>query len=118
MGNINLSKTFHKMSKALPFKNLKPLLNRVLIAKPEMTKMSKGGIILKKEEEVSWGTVVSVGPGRPGEDGKLMPMSLKVGDNVLLPSYGGNTVKLHGDKELSIYRDDEIVGILDEKEVV
>ena len=60
--------------KGLPFKQMKPLLNRIIVAKPEATKMSKGGIILKKEEEVSWGTVVSVGPGRRGEDGNLIPM--------------------------------------------
>ena len=104
--------------KGLPFKQLKPLLNRIIVAKPEATKMSKGGIILKKEEEVSWGTVVSVGPGRRGEDGNLIPMQVKVGDCVLLPSYGGTSVKLSDDKEMNIYRDDEIVGILAEKEVV
>ena len=104
--------------KGLPFKQMRPLLNRIVVAKPEATKMSKGGIILKKEEEVSWGTVVSVGPGRRGEDGNLIPMQVKVGDNVLLPSYGGTTVKLSDDKELNVYRDDEIVGILEEKEVV
>ena len=104
--------------KGLPFKQMRPLLNRIIVARPEATKMSKGGIILKKEEEVSWGTVVSVGPGRRGEDGNLIPMQVKVGDNVLLPSYGGTTVKLSDDKELNVYRDDEIVGILEEKEVV
>ena len=104
--------------KAVPFKSLRPLLNRVLIAKPETTNVTKGGIILKKEEEVTWGTVVAVGPGRRGEDGNIIPMSLKVGDNVLLPSYGGSQLKLAGDKELHVYRDDEIVGLLEEKEIV
>ena len=104
--------------KGLQFKTLRPLLNRIVVAKPEATKVSKGGIILKKEEEVSWGTVVSVGPGRRGDDGDLIPMQVKVGDNVLLPSYGGTTVTLSDQKELNIYRDDEIVGILEDKEVV
>jgi len=103
--------------KGVPFKSLRPLLNRVLIAKPEATNISKGGIILKKEEEVSYGTVVAVGPGRRGEDGKIIPMTLKVGDNVLLPSYGGSSVKLSDGKDLNIYRDDEIVGLLEEKEI-
>ena len=104
--------------KGLPFKTFRPLLNRVLIAKPEATNITKGGIILKKEEEVAWGTVVSVGPGRKDENGNLIPVSLKVGDNVLLPAYGGTTVKLSDDKELNIYRDEEIVGLLEDKEVV
>merc|ERR1711935_730764 len=104
MGNINLNQKPQQMKGGLQFAKLRPLLNRILVARPEATKMSKGGIILKKEEEVSWGTVVAVGPGRRGEDGNLIPVSLKVGDNVLLPSYGGNTVTLSDKKELNIYR--------------
>ena len=42
-------------------------------------------------------------------------MEIKVGDNVLLPEYGGSTVKLSGDAEYFIYRDDDILGILEEK---
>ena len=104
--------------KGLPFKTLRPLLNRVLVQKPPATNITKGGIILKKEEEVAWGTVVAVGPGRKDESGNLIPVSLKVGDMVLLPAYGGTTVKLSDDKELNIYRDEEIVGLLEDKEVV
>ena len=73
---------------------------------------------MKKEEDISWGTIVAVGPGRRNEKGDIVPMYLNVGDQVLLPSYGGNTVKMSGDKDLSIYRDDEIVGLLEDKEVV
>merc|ERR1712086_997123 len=114
MGNINLNQKPQQMKGGLQFAKLRPLLNRILVARPEATKMSKGGIILK-EEEVSWGTVVAVGPGRKDEKGTLIPMSVKVGDDVLLPAYGGSTVKLSDAKELNIYRDDEIVGILEEK---
>ena len=45
-------------------------------------------------------------------------MSVKVGDDVLLPAYGGSEVKLSDAKVLNIYRDDEIVGILEEKVVL
>ena len=106
------------MKGGLQFAKLRPLLNRILVARPEATKMSKGGIILKKEEEVSWGTVVAVGPGRKDEKGSIIPMSVKVGDDVLLPAYGGSEVKLSDAKVLNIYRDDEIVGILEEKVVL
>ena len=83
--------------KGLPFKTLRPLLNRVLVQKPPATNITKGGIILKKEEEVIWGTIIAVGPGKTGQDGKIIPVTLKVGDNVLLPAYGGTTVKLSED---------------------
>ena len=56
--------------------------------------MSKGGIILKAQEQVNWGTVVSAGPGKLLEDGKVRPMFVKIGDTVLLPEYGGTAIKL------------------------
>ena len=99
---------------SIAFKNLRPLLNRVMVVKPETAKVSKGGIILKKTDVASWGTVVAVGPGRMMENGQLREMSVKVGDDVLLPEYGGSTIKLSKD-EFHIYRDDDIVGILSEK---
>ena len=102
------------MSKSINFKKLMPLLNRVIVQKPDAVKVSKGGIILKTETTVSWGKVVAVGPGRINENGSIRPMSVKVGDDVLLPEYGGSTVKL-ADDEFHIYRDDDIVGILMEK---
>ena len=48
------------------------------------------------------------------DNGQLRPITVKVGDDVLLPEYGGSAVKLH-DEEFFIYRDDDIVGILSEK---
>ena len=99
---------------SIAFKKLRPLLNRVIVQKPEATKVSKGGIILKSQESVSWGTVVAVGPGRVLENGTLRAVGVQVGDNVLLPEYGGSSVKL-GEEEYHIYRDDDIVGILSEK---
>ncbi len=99
---------------SIAFKKMRPLLNRVIVQKPEAVKVSKGGIILKSQESVSWGTVVSVGPGRPMENGTLRECQVKAGDNVLLPEYGGSVVKLDGE-EMFIYRDDDIVGVLMEK---
>ena len=98
---------------SIAFKKLRPLLNRVVVSKPEATKVSKGGIILKSSESVSWGTVVSVGPGRTLDNGTVRPISVAVGDHVLLPEYGGAAIKLDGE-ELFVYRDDDIVGILEE----
>ena len=65
---------------SIAFKNLKPLLNRVMVVKPEASKVSKGGIILKNSDSASWGTVVAVGPGRMMENGNLRAMSVSVGD--------------------------------------
>ena len=103
------------MSSQIAFKKMRPLLNRIVVQKPEAVKVSKGGIILKNQETVSWGTVIAVGPGKYLENGTLRKIEIKVGDNVLLPEYGGSTVKLDGDQEYHIYRDDDILGLLEEK---
>lgn len=50
-----------------------------------------------------------MGPGRVSDSGAKVPMGVAVGDTVLLPEYGGQTVKL-GDEELSLFRDDDILG--------
>ena len=50
------------------------------------------------------------------ESGELKPVTIAVGDAVLLPEYGGTTIKMGADKEeLVIYRDDDVLGILEEK---
>lgn len=48
------------------------------------------------------------GPGSYDANGKLIPLSLKSGDKVLLPEYGGQKVKL-GEEELFIYRETDII---------
>ena len=66
---------------------------------------------------MNWGTIIQVGPGRFDENGKNVPLAVKVGDQVLLPEWGGSEVTLSGDNKLHIYRDDDIVGVLSEKVV-
>ena len=101
----------------LGFKKLNPLLNRVLVKKAEPLTKSAGGILLHsdKDKQLNWGTVLAVGPGKLGEDGKVHPVTVRVGDDVLLPEWGGSKVTLHGGEEIHIYRDDDIVGVLSEK---
>ena len=78
-----------------------------------MTK-SKGGILLpeNKGEQLNFGTVISVGPGRHMENGQLKPCGVKEGDVVLLPEYGGSKVTLGDEKDYYIYRDDDLMGTL------
>ena len=61
---------------------------------------------------VAQGKVVAVGPGRRAPlSGEVIPVSVKEGDTVLLPEYGGTPLK-HEGKELLLYRDDELLGVL------
>jgi chaperonin GroES len=94
------------------FKRLFPLLNRIVVKKAEQQTKTASGIIVSKPETASHGVVLEAGPGAFDNNGKIVPLSVKVGDRVLLPEYGGQKVKLN-DQELYIYRDTEIVGKLE-----
>ena len=98
----------------IAFKKLRPLLNRVLVKKAEPLTKTKGGILLpeSKQDQLNFGVVVAVGPGRHLENGQLRPVSFKEGDTVLLPEYGGSKVTLGDEVEYYVYRDDDIVGTL------
>ncbi|KAL3841152.1 hypothetical protein ACJIZ3_025743 [Penstemon smallii] len=93
-------------------KRLMPLLNRVLVEKIVPPSKTTAGILLpEKTSKLNSGKVVAVGPGSHDREGKLVPVSVKEGDNVLLPEYGGTEVKL-GEKEYHLYRDEDILGTL------
>ena len=71
-----------------------------------MTK-TKGGIIIpeKSQGKVLEGTVVAAGPGARNEKGETVPMSVQVGDQVMLPEFGGTKVEIEA-KEYSLqYKD-------------
>lgn len=98
----------------LAFNKLRPLMNRVLIKKVEPITKTKGGILLpeNKAEQLNFGTVIAVGPGRFLENGQVKPVSVKEGDTVLLPEYGGSKITLADNQDYFVYRDDDIVGTL------
>ena len=100
----------------LAFNKLRPLMNRVLVRKAEPLTKTKGGILLpeSKQEQLNFGTVIAVGPGRHLDNGQVRPISVKEGDTVLLPEYGGSKVTLADNTDYFLYRDDDIVGILSE----
>jgi len=83
-------------------KRLLPLLDRVLIEKIVPPTKTMGGVLLPESataSKLNSGTVVAVGPGLRSKDGStVVPPSVKEGDTVLLPEYGGSNIKL-GDKE-------------------
>jgi chaperonin GroES len=58
------------------------------------------------------GEVLAVGPGERDVTGAMHATTLKVGDNVLLPEYGGVKVKM-GDEEAVLFRESDILGKFD-----
>ncbi len=73
---------------------IKPLGNRVLIKRKEM-ESQKGSIYLpdSAKEKPKQGEILAVGPGSADKQGKMIPMEVKVGDQVLFSSYAGTEVK-------------------------
>ncbi|KAJ3020359.1 10 kDa chaperonin [Thoreauomyces humboldtii] len=89
-----------------------PLFDRVLIQRVKAPERTASGLFIpeKAQETLNEGLVVAVGPGAAGKE--VRPMSLKEGERVLLPPYGGNQVKL-GDQEFFLYKEEEILGKLE-----
>ncbi len=94
-------------------KKFRPLHDRVLVKRIEEQEVKKGGIIIPDtaKEKPQEGEIIAVGPGKVTEDGKLQPMSVKVGDKILFGKYSGSEVKLDGEEYL-IMKEDDVLGVL------
>ena len=93
--------------------NFRPLHDRVLIESLESEEKTAGGIIIPDtaKEKPQEGKVIAVGSGAKTEDGKIIPMDVKVGDRVLFGKWSGTEVKVNG-KEYSIMKESDIMGVV------
>jgi chaperonin GroES len=89
---------------------LQPLADRVLVRPIEKEEKTKSGIYLPDtaKEKPQEGEVIAAGPGKLDENGKRVPMELKVGDRVIYTKYGGQEIKVD-DEELIILRESDIL---------
>ena len=78
------------------FMKFKPLHDRVLIEVLNSSEKTAGGIIIPDtaQEKPQEGKVIAVGGGAKTEDGKLIPMDVKVGDKVLFGKWSGTEIKI------------------------
>ncbi|MBS4773877.1 MAG: co-chaperone GroES [Proteobacteria bacterium] len=92
-----------------------PLHDRVLVKRLEETTKTAGGIIIPDtaKEKPSEGIVEAIGNGFRAEDGKIVPMSVKVGDKVLFGKWSGTEIKLNGEERL-IVKEADILAIVEE----
>ena len=90
----------------------RPLHDRVLIKVLDSEAKTAGGIIIPDtaKEKPQEGEVVAVGPGGKTEEGKMLPMDVKIGDIVLFGKWSGTEVKIDN-KEYSIMKESDIMGI-------
>ena len=92
---------------------IQPLLDNVLIEPAREEQKSPGGIYLPEnaKEKPTIGVIKAVGPGKSGKDGKVVKISVKVGDKVYYKKWGGNEIKIAG-KELLLVEEKDILAII------
>lgn len=95
-------------------KSIVPLLDRVLVQRVKAEAKTASGLYLpeKNVEKLNQGKVLAVGPGFTDANGNKVVPQVEVGDQVLIPQFGGSTIKLKGDEEVILFRDSEILAKL------
>eukprot|EP00401_Gymnodinium_catenatum_P012315 CAMPEP_0117536938 /NCGR_PEP_ID=MMETSP0784-20121206/41708_1 /TAXON_ID=39447 /ORGANISM="" /LENGTH=102 /DNA_ID=CAMNT_0005333511 /DNA_START=72 /DNA_END=380 /DNA_ORIENTATION=+ len=90
-----------------------PLMDRVLVQKLKSEAKTATGILLPQSaaKVPNWAKVLAVGPGRFSKEGERLPMNVKVGDTVVVPDYGGVSMKFD-DEEYHVFRDEDFMGII------
>jgi chaperonin GroES len=91
----------------------RPLQDRLLVRRIEEEEKTKGGIIIPDtaKEKPMEGEVLAAGPGVRGEDGKLHPLDVKVGDRVLFGKWSGTEIKIDGE-DLVVMKESDVMGVV------
>ncbi len=94
---------------------LTPMHDRILVKPSQPEEVSTGGIIIPDtaKEKPQQGEVIAVGPGRITEDGKTLPLQIKVGDKVLYGKYAGTEVSVGGD-DLMMMKENDVFAIIND----
>ena len=95
-------------------KKLKPLGDRLVVKPIEQEETTASGLVLPEtaKEKPQKGKIVSVGPGERDDEGKRIPMDVKVGDTVLYAKYAGTEIKVEG-KKLLILKESDVLAIVE-----
>jgi chaperonin GroES len=93
--------------------NLRPLHDRIIVKRLDQETKTASGIVIPDAaaEKPDQGEVLAVGTGRIQEDGKVRPLAVKVGDQVLFGKYSGQSIKVDG-QELLVMREDDVMAIV------
>ena len=92
---------------------IQPLGDRVLVEPLEAEEKTSGGIVIPDtaKEKQQRGKVVAVGKGRINDEGKITPLEVKAGDEVLFGRYSGSEIKV-GSGDYLIIKEEDILGII------
>ncbi len=94
----------------------RPLHDRVLVRRLEEETKTAGGIIIPDtaQEKPMEGEIIAVGSGERDENGKIIPLDVKAGDQILFGKWSGTEVKVNGE-DLLIMKESDILGIIEGK---
>jgi chaperonin GroES len=92
----------------------RPLHDRVVVRRVDAEEKTAGGIIIPDtaKEKPQQGEVLAVGPGKRDETGKVVPLDVQAGDQILFGKWSGTEVKVDGE-DLLIMKEDDIMGVVD-----
>lgn len=87
---------------------IRPLHDRIIVKRLESEEKTKGGIIIpdSAKEKPQEGEILAIGNGKILEDGKVLPLDVKVGDKILFSKYSGTDIKIDGEEYLILKEDD------------
>lgn len=92
---------------------VRPLHDRILVRRTAEEEKTAGGLFIpdSAKEKPQRGEIVAAGKGRITEDGKVLPLEVKVGDKVLFSKYAGTEIKFDG-TEFLMMREEDVLGIV------
>jgi chaperonin GroES len=92
---------------------INPLYDRVLLKRIEEKEVKRGSIIIPDtaKEKPQEAEVIACGKGKMIDDGKIIPLTVKAGDKVLIGKYAGTEVTIDGEEHI-ILREDEILAVI------
>jgi chaperonin GroES len=93
---------------------IRPLQDRLIVKRVAEENKTKGGIIIPDtaKEKPLEGKVIAVGNGKVLEDGKVRPLDVKAGDNILFSKYAGTEIKIEGEDHLML-REEDVLGVIE-----
>lgn len=94
--------------------NIRPLHDRVIVRRTQEEKTTESGLIIPDSatEKPSKGEILAIGHGRINDNGDVIALDVKVGDQVLFGQYAGNEIKVDGET-LLVMREDDIVAVIE-----
>lgn len=93
---------------------IRPLHDRVIVERVEEEAKTAGGLIIPDtaKEKPQKGVIIAAGHGKKSDEGKVLPLDVKVGDQILFGKYSGTEIKVEG-KEYLMMREEEILAVIE-----